>query len=261
MNQPQAFDPLAASYDSTFTDTQIGRYLRGIVQSRLTQHFTIGNHILELGCGTGEDALWLASRGLHVTATDVSEGMLATARTKCASQPSVQVQHLDLRRLDETLLPDTFDGVFSNFGPMNCLSEWRTLAAWLAQRVKSGGVVGLGVMSPFCVWEPLWHGVHGDWSTATRRWRKSTPFQPDAASEPIEVTYPTIKHITDDFAPHFRRTFVRGVGVFLPPSDVYGAIEKRPQLLKRLMSLEERFGSWPKLALLADHYWIEFERK
>lgn len=261
MNQPQAFDPLAASYDSTFTDTQIGGYLRGIVQSRLTQHFTVGSHILELGCGTGEDALWLANRGFRVTATDVSEGMLATARAKCSGHPTIQVQHLDLRRLTDDSLPVAFDGVFSNFGPLNCLSEWRTLANWLAQRVKSGSIVGLGVMSPFCFWEPLWHGLHGDWRTATRRWRKYTTFQPDAASEPIEVNYPTIKLITNDFAPHFRRTFVRGIAVFLPPSDVYGAIEKRPQLLKRLMSLEERFGSWPKLALLADHYWIEFERK
>lgn len=260
MSQPQAFDPLAPTYDIAFTDTQIGRYLRGIVQTRLMTHYKSGNHILELGCGTGEDALWLASQGLRVTATDVSEGMLGTARAKCAGHPLVQVQRLDLRRLDNTLLPDTFDGVFSSFGPMNCLSEWRTLAAWLAQRVKSGSTVGLGVMSPYCIWEFLWHGLHGNWRTATRRWRKSTTFQPDPTSEPIVVTYPTIRRITNDFAPNFRRTFVRGVGVFLPPSDVYGAVEKRPELLKPLMTLEQHCGGWSKLALLADHYWIEFER-
>ncbi len=256
----QAFDPLAATYDHTFTHTAIGTYLRGIVQSRLSQHFTAGDHILELGCGTGEDALWLADRGLHVTATDVSEGMLATARAKCASNPRVQVEKLDLRRLPVTAT-SAFDGAYSNFGPLNCLSEWQTLAAWLAQRVKIGGIVGLGVMSPYCLWEPVWHGLHGNWRTATRRWHKSTTFQPDDMSEPIEVTYPTIKRMTDDFAPYFQRVFVRGIGVFLPPSDVYGAIEKRPQLLKRLMNLEQRFGAYPKLALLADHYWIEFERK
>lgn len=260
MSQPQAFDPLAASYDKSFTHTTIGTYLRGIVQSRLSQHFTAGDHILELGCGTGEDALWLAERGLHVTATDVSESMLATAKAKCAGNPRVQVEMLDLRRLPVTA-STSFDGVYSNFGPLNCLSEWRTLAVWLAQRVKKGGIVGLCVMSPYCLWEPVWHGLHGNWRTATRRWHKSTTFQPDDMSEPIEVTYPTITHMTDDFAPHFHRTFVRGIGVFLPPSDVYGAIEKRPWLLKRLMGLEQRFGASPKLALLADHYWIELVRK
>ncbi len=260
MSQPQAFDPVASAYDTNFTHTQIGQYVRSIVQSRLTQHFTSGNHILELGCGTGEDALWLAEHGVHVTATDVSEGMLATTRAKCAGNPLVQVNPLDLRHLP-TNVTASYDGVFSNFGPMNCLAEWRTLAAWLAQRVKKGGIVGLGVMSPFCLWEPLWHGVHGNWRTATRRWRKSIPFQPEGVSEPIQITYPAIKRITNDFTPHFQRVFVRGIGLFLPPSDVYGAVEKRPQLLKRLMSLEHRFASWPKLSLLADHYWIELERK
>jgi len=35
---------------------------------------------LDLGCGTGRHALWLAARGAAVTAVDFSEGMLAEAR-------------------------------------------------------------------------------------------------------------------------------------------------------------------------------------
>lgn len=265
MNQPQAFDPLSATYDNTFTHTQIGRYLRDQVHARLDRHFRTGNHVLELGCGTGEDALRLAERGIQVTATDVSEGMLASAREKTAGNPLVQVERLDLRTLTPYRpLPhgegEQFDGVFSNFGPMNCLEEWRTLAGWLAARVKMGGIVGLGVMSPLCIWEPLWHGLHGNFKTATRRWRKKTVFHPDGVSEPIIVTYPSISRISNDFAPHFRRVYVQPLGLFLPPSDVFGAIEKRPRLLKTLMGLEKRFGHTSALAMLADHYWIEFQK-
>ena len=35
---------------------------------------------LDLGCGTGRHALWLAAHGATVTAVDFSEGMLAAAR-------------------------------------------------------------------------------------------------------------------------------------------------------------------------------------
>jgi malonyl-CoA O-methyltransferase len=39
-------------------------------------------NVLDLGCGTGRHALWLAAAGATVTAVDFSEGMLAAARRK-----------------------------------------------------------------------------------------------------------------------------------------------------------------------------------
>jgi malonyl-CoA O-methyltransferase len=41
-----------------------------------------GLNVLDLGCGTGRHALWLAAGGAAVTAVDFSEGMLAAARSK-----------------------------------------------------------------------------------------------------------------------------------------------------------------------------------
>jgi malonyl-CoA O-methyltransferase len=41
-----------------------------------------GLAVLDLGCGTGRHALWLAAAGARVTAVDFSEGMLAQARCK-----------------------------------------------------------------------------------------------------------------------------------------------------------------------------------
>lgn len=41
-----------------------------------------GLDALDLGCGTGRHALWLAAAGARVTAVDFSEGMLARARAK-----------------------------------------------------------------------------------------------------------------------------------------------------------------------------------
>lgn len=41
-----------------------------------------GREVLDLGCGTGRHALWLASEGARVTAVDFSEGMLEEARRK-----------------------------------------------------------------------------------------------------------------------------------------------------------------------------------
>lgn len=266
-----AFDTLAPTYDRDFTESPIARYLRGRVHRRLTQHFREGDHVLEFGCGTGEDALFLASKGIHVTATDASEQMLAVARVKAANHPLIQFAHCDIRNLMAGLspaptngdLPDEppqYDGVFANFGVLNCLDDWRPLAAWLAERVKPGGAAAFGVMSPLCLWELFWHGLHGNFRTAARRLRGSTTFQPDSNAEAIVIAYPSVRRLSRDFAPYFQRKRVEPLGLFLPPSDVYGVVEKRPRLLKTLKWLESRTASLPFFAPFADHYWIEFER-
>ena len=62
--------------------------------------FQPGDQVLELGCGTGEDAIWLAKRGVRVLATDGSPAMLeATARKAQAEGVS---ELIETRRLDFT---------------------------------------------------------------------------------------------------------------------------------------------------------------
>ena len=56
-----------------------------------------GLEALDLGCGTGRHALWLASQGAKVTAVDFSAEMLARARAKPGAQAVRFVEH-DLHR-------------------------------------------------------------------------------------------------------------------------------------------------------------------
>lgn len=48
---------------------------------------------LDLGCGTGRHALWLAAAGARVTAVDFSEGMLAEARRKPGAEAVEFIEH------------------------------------------------------------------------------------------------------------------------------------------------------------------------
>lgn len=251
-----AFDALAPTYDQDFTASPIAAYLRGRTHEWLARHFHAGDSALELGCGTGEDALWLAGQGVRVLATDASAGMVEMARAKTASAPLVTVERLDLRDLPP--LDAQFDGAYANFGVLNCLSDWRPLAAWLAARVRRGGIAAFCVMSPFCLWEIAWHGLHGEWGVALRRLRGSARFE--MGGESLDICYPTIQRLTRDFSPNFRRVHVMPLGVALPPTDAYSAVERRPAWLRRLMAVEREIGGWRWLALCADHYWIEFER-
>jgi SAM-dependent methyltransferase len=42
------------------------------------------SRVLEVGCGTGTNAVWLAEQGLEVTAMDISEKAVALAEKRCA---------------------------------------------------------------------------------------------------------------------------------------------------------------------------------
>ncbi len=253
-----AFDTLAPTYDDDFTNTQIGQWLRAQVHKRLLSHWQVGDHILELGCGTGEDALFLAEHGIQVTATDASESMRQVAQEKTSNQPLITITHLDLHNLPDTA-PHTYDGVLSNFGVLNCLSDWHPLSEWLAQRVPQGGIVGLGIMAPYCIWETFWHGIHLNFKVATRRFRGKADFQ--QGDETITITYPHPNKMIEDFTEYFHLHHLQPLGLFLPPSDVYNVIEKHPRLLKWLTNLETKYGDKSPLSKFADHYWIEFKRR
>ena len=70
---------------------------------RLLEQFNIGSaRVLELGCGTGTDAIQLARRGFDVSAVDLSQQAIDRARRK-AAEAGVAV---DFRVADLVELPD-----------------------------------------------------------------------------------------------------------------------------------------------------------
>src|SRR6185503_9043977 len=77
-----AFDGLAQDYDAQFTATALGRTLRAMAWRRFERTFARCNYLLDIGCGTGEDAIRLASLGHRVLATDASPQMVRVATAK-----------------------------------------------------------------------------------------------------------------------------------------------------------------------------------
>jgi len=79
------FDAIADTYDDTFSNSSTGRVHRRLVWMETDRTFRAGQRILEINCGTGIDALHLATRGIEVMACDSSPGMIAVARRRLAA--------------------------------------------------------------------------------------------------------------------------------------------------------------------------------
>jgi SAM-dependent methyltransferase len=252
-----AFDALAADYDAQFTYSTIGTLMRQAIWRRLDVHFHPGQRVLELNCGTGEDAVYLGRRGVRVLATDLSREMVALTRRKVAEAglvDSIEVQQLGLEHLDELDGPP-LDGALSNFGGLNCVTDLSTVARSLARQLRPGASVLLCVMGPLVPWEWAWFLWHGQPGTAFRRLRPG-----GIAWRGLTIHYPSIRMLQCAFSPAFRRQRASAVGALLPPPYTERWLVKHPRLLKHLNRWERRLETWPPLPWLADHYLLELER-
>lgn len=260
MPSPAAvFDDVAAGYDAEFTHTALGRILRRRVWAVLSRYIRPGQHWLELACGTGEDAVWLAGQGVRVTATDGSPRMLEVAQAK--AQAAGLADRIAFARLDLTVglaLPgeSIFDGVLSDFGGVNVLSDWRPLARDLARLVRPGGVVVLVPMGPWCPWEVVWYAAHGDGRTAMRRWRGRAVAR--VGERLLPVAYPSPRRLRRDFAPWFRPQETLSLGFWLPPTALAPWCERHRRWLRVLAWLDAHTArltrGW------GDHYIQMFQR-
>jgi ubiquinone/menaquinone biosynthesis C-methylase UbiE len=256
-----AFDEAAAAYDSEFAGTAIGVRLREAVWSRIAPFVKPGMHALDLGCGTGEDALWLARSGCRVTAADGSPAMLEQVAAKAARlnlAHRVKAITLDLNApLEWQPAGDPFDLAISNFGAINCVDDLGALAGRLEKWVKPDGVVALIFMGRFCVWESAYYAARLD-RRAMRRWSGRT--RAVVGRQTLEIRYWSNREMMRAFAPAFGVIGVYGIGTFLPPSYLFHWFERWPRLLGALARLERGAGQiWP-VSRMADHTMIILRR-
>lgn len=70
----------------------------------------IGGRVLDVGCGTGDLAIWLAARGCTVTGVDFLAAPLEQARARAAAR-GVAVNFLQMDALAVGEIPERFDAV------------------------------------------------------------------------------------------------------------------------------------------------------
>jgi SAM-dependent methyltransferase len=268
------FDGMAADYDAVFTHSRIGRLLRQAMLPRLDAHFGPGDCVLELNCGTGEDAVHLARRGVRVLATDGSAAMAQAARDKVANfglANRVEVRQMAIEEIvgvrgwgsgdGDIPTPSSpppasaFDGALSNFGGLNCVEDVRGVAEGLAACLRPGAVALLCVMGPLCLWEWGWYLRKGQPKKAFRRLRRG-----GVLWRGLTIRYPSIRAVRHAFGQDFRLRRASAVGALLPPTYAEGWAARHEKVLAHLNAWERRLETLPPLPSLADHYLLELER-
>jgi Methylase involved in ubiquinone/menaquinone biosynthesis len=245
-------------YDAEFTNTAVGMALRRIVWARLATMFQPSQRILELGCGTGEDAIRLAMAGIHVVATDVSPAMLAVARDKARRSgclDRIEFQCLAMEDVGRSFGGQRFDGVFSNFGALNCVRDLASLAAGLANLLPENGALLWVIMGRRVPWEWLWYLLRADGRRAFRRYRAE-----GIDWRGLTIHYPTPGEVTELLTPRFAITRVSPLGIALPPSYAASWFNRSPRALAAMARIEGLAQRSTALASWSDHYLLEARR-
>jgi SAM-dependent methyltransferase len=251
----EAFSAEAARYDEGFGRNPVGLLFRSIVQERLRRLFPRGTRVLDLGCGTGDDALALAAAGLHVDALDPAAAMVARARAKAAGlgigEDRCRFHHLASE--DVAALGSGFGGAYSDFGALNCADLGR-VGRSLAAVLDPGAPVLLSLLGH----RPLPASLRR-WLTGVGEARGARP--PVVGGVPIGVAYPAPAEARRALGPGFewRRTWA--LGVLVPPPEAGDWAGAHPQSFGLLAALEAVAGGWPVLRDLGDHVVMEGVRR
>jgi ubiquinone/menaquinone biosynthesis C-methylase UbiE len=250
MSPAHAFDIMSASYDRLWTDSPVGRVQREAFWRHAGTYLKNARNVLDIGCGTGEDAARLTRAGVRVTAIDVSPQMVALARKRSIDARVLPIEQLDV--LNSSFENASFDAAISNFGALNCVERLESIREALARLVAPGGYVILCALGRFCFWETAWFLLSGDLRKARRRWGGEA-----ITSSGVKVFYHSVRELRRSLTPQFRLVKHAGIGICTPPSYVRCL---SGSVLRRAARVDQALEPVRLFRALADHTLLVFRR-
>ena len=254
------FSAIAAMYDRDFSSLPGVAAIRDRMIRAAREAFPPGARVLDLGCGTGEDAVQLAREGYRVTAGDTSSAMitLATQRARDAGIP-LDVRHIDAGHL-EVLPSGSFDALFSNFGALNLLDGLPGFFGECHRVLSPGGAVLICLFGRTSPWEIASFLSRGRPARAFRRLRRGAVTVPLGGTA-LPVSYFPSSSVIADARPWF--DFVRswGINVISPPPSSAGLSRRFPRVATALRNAETHVAGLYPLSRAGDHVAFLFRRR
>jgi SAM-dependent methyltransferase len=122
----RAYDAFAPVYDGFTVELDYEPWLSEVLP-RLERYGLSGNHLLDVGCGTGESLLPMLERGWRAVGCDISPAMIEIAKEKIGERARLEIA--DMRQLPRF---GTFDLVWSLNDSINYLVDGAELEAALS---------------------------------------------------------------------------------------------------------------------------------
>jgi SAM-dependent methyltransferase len=255
MDTRLAFDSVAADYDGPIGNNALVRRMRRLLWETVSARLQKGARLLDLGCGTGIDAVYFAALGYDIFATDWSPEMVARTRARAAEAglaDRISSNVIGLQELEQ-LDGQTFDGIYSDLGPLNCAPDLGPVARNCSRLLKPRGVLVASVIGRVCPWEFAYYAARGDGNRA--RLRGSREIVPvNLNGHTVWTRYYAPREFFKPFADEFMLTYHRALGLFMPPPYLIRMYERYRPLFAPLAWSDDHLGALPLLREAGDHF-------
>jgi SAM-dependent methyltransferase len=257
------FDRAAKLYDATYgppSESGRGNALMGWLQNEflalLRSTFPEGAGLLDIGSGTGNEALAMAQCGYNVLGIDISPAMVRQAQIKMAvyglqrgaSFRAMPAAHL--HKLDER---GPFQGAYSSLGTLNTEPNLSGLAHDLADLLEPGAPFVAVVMSRHCLFETL-RKLRRQGDDALDRAVEWKEARAGAGGVIAPVKFYTPDEFAACFAPHFTVESVCAFPLWMPPVQLHALYNDDPARFTHREGRERRMRTWPGFRGWGDHF-------
>lgn len=258
-----AFSRQSIIFDDLYGADTIVNYKRGRVRQHVLSYLKPNSHILELNSGTGEDALFFASQGHTVHATDISTGMQQVLQQKVKDaglSKQVSNELCSFTNLINLNQKGPYDAIFSNFGGLNCTGDLDKVLASLSPLLKPGGTITMVIIPGFCLWELLLV-FKGKFRTATRRFFSRNGRTAHIEGQYFKCFYYSPQYVISNTKADFVHLSTEGLCTILPPSYIEGFAEKHPKKYSWLKRWEDNLkATWP-WKHIGDYFIITLQKR
>jgi SAM-dependent methyltransferase len=236
-----AFDSASNEYDFTISRNFINSWIRkrsvGVLSQYLRPEFTV----LEIGCGTGAEAIEISKRVAKVVATDVSQGMVELLKTKVRAKGlegrivAMKLAASEVGRIGDPMAAGKFPLAYSFNGALNCEPRLEEFARQLHELLVPRGILVCSIRNTLCFTEAVAHAAALQFGRMSPR--KRQPVMVSVGGREIPSTYYSPDRFLQKMRPYFEAEEVIALPALLPPAylnDYYLRVRSVTSMVERL---------------------------
>lgn len=248
---------IAGDYDRLMNENPFSVYLRNEFHKIIDKYIKHGCKVLDLGCGTGDDAIYAARQNAKVTAIDISEEMIniAEAKTQNAGLKSkIKYYAADIEQwVNENNEP--FDVVISNFNAINYVKDLDKFLQHLNKSINKNGTAVITMINNKSISEFYFYFLKFKFNKSLNSLfnRKKNII--------TELNIYPVNRVNKLFRKYFKMKKAEGISIIAPPYSMQGIYKKLKKIMPVILKLEKLISSNSFFYNYSDHIIWELKKK
>jgi SAM-dependent methyltransferase len=260
-----AFDSASEEYDFTINNNYINTWIRKRSIRELLRFAKPEDTLLEVGCGTGAEALEISRHVSKIIATDISESMIQLVTKKVEAKHlanrifPLRVRASEISKVSELLNGERVGAAYSFNGALNCEPDMEKFVLGLSSVLAHGGYFICSVRNPLCLGEAISHAAVLQFDKMAPR--KKQPVMVSVGGMDIPAFYYTPSTFVKFFSSKFKLKRLIGLPVVLPPAYLSDYIVKFKSVVSILERMEMVLGSHTPFNRFGDQTLFVFQNE